>query len=124
MDNFVYYNNNPYGYTDEDCVTRAITLASGDDYDEVSRKLYLLGELMDCDKLNVDCYKFLIETVYGFPQVEFERGITIGEFMEQHPYGIYLIRMSGHITCLIDGQLWDLWDATDKEPTNIWFCGY
>lgn len=119
-----YYNNNPYGYTDDDCVTRAITLATGESYEEVGRKLYLVGELNNCEKLCVDCYEFLIESVYKFPQVKFEYGITVDEFARQHPNGIYLLRMNGHITTLIDGELWDLWNASEKEPTNIWFCGY
>lgn len=124
MADLYYFNNNPYGYTDSDCVSRAITLATGEDYTEVGRKLYLIGELLDMEKLNVNCYQFLISKVYGFPEVKFHKGMTVGEFAEQHPQGIYLIRMEGHITTLIDGDLWDLWNASDKIPTNIWFCGY
>ena len=45
MSKFVYYNNNPYGLKEEDCVTRAITLASGLPYFEVQKKLKLIANL-------------------------------------------------------------------------------
>lgn len=124
MGRFVYYNNNPNGETREDCVTRAITLASGLDYFDVARKLKLTAELMECEKLCVCCYDFLIEKVLLFPKVEIERGMTVGDFAEQHPRGIYLLRMEQHITTLIDGKLYDLWDSSDREITHAWFCGY
>lgn len=124
MAGFKYHNENPYGYEEDDCVTRAITLATGEDYYEVGRKLYLVGELLNCEKLYVGCYQFLISKVYGFPEIKFNRGMTVGDFAEQHPRGIYLIRMESHITTLVDGELWDLWNASDRKPTHIWFCGY
>ena len=124
MARFVYYNNNPYGNKEEDCVTRAITLASGLDYFDISRKLHLTGELLSCEKLCVCCYDFLIEKVLLFPRVEIDRGMTVGEFAEQHSRGIYLLRMDQHITTLIDGKLYDLWDSSNKEITHAWFCGY
>lgn len=124
MADLYYYNNNPYGYEENDCVTRAITLSTGEDYLEVAHKLDLVAELLDCEKLCVCCYQFLISQVYGFPEIKFDKGITVGEFAEKHPQGIFLVRMQGHITSLVDGEIWDLWNCSDKLPTNIWFCGY
>lgn len=124
MSDFVYYNNNPYGIKEEDCVTRSITLASGLDYFDVANKLQLTAELLGCEKLCVCCYDFLIEKVLLFPKVAIDRGMTVRDFAEQHPRGIYLLRMDGHITTLIDGILYDLWDSSKKEITHAWFCGY
>ena len=122
---FVYYNNNPYGIKEEDCVTRAITLASQNfNYFEIARKLELVAELLDCEKLCVCCYDFLIEKVLMFPRIDIDIGMTVRDFAEQHQRGIYLLRMDGHITTLIDGKLYDLWDASNKEITHVWFCGY
>lgn len=125
MSRFVYYNNNPLGIEEEDCVTRAITLASGNlSYNEITKKLNLTAQLLECEKLCVCCYDFLIEKVLGFPRVEIERGMTVADFAEQHPRGVYLLRMEQHITTLIDGKLYDLWDSSDREITHAWFCGY
>jgi hypothetical protein len=124
MSRFVYYNNNPYGIEEEDCVTRAITLASGLCYFDISNKLKLTAELLGCEELCVCCYDFLIENVLMFRKVEIDRDMTVGDFAQQHPRGIYLLRMEQHITTLIDGKLYDLWDSSDKEITHAWFCGY
>lgn len=123
MSRFVYYNNNPYGLKEEDCVTRAISLASGLDYFDVSKKLKLTSELLECEKLCVCCYDFLIEKVLMFSKVDC-RGMTVGEFAEYHLRGIYLLRMKEHITTLIDGKLYDLWDSSQRKLTHAWFCGY
>ena len=37
---FKYYNNNPLSKEEQDCVTRAIALASGYSYAEIQDKLY------------------------------------------------------------------------------------
>jgi hypothetical protein len=124
MSRFIYYNNNPYGDEEDDCVTRAITLASGLCYFDVANKLKLTAELMGCEKLCVCCYDFLIENVLMFREVKIDRGMTVSDFAEQHPHGIYLLRMEQHITTLIDGKLYDLWDASEREITHVWFCGY
>lgn len=124
MVDFVYYNNNPYGNEEEDCVTRAITLASGLPYFEVAEKLDLTSRLLDCEKLCVCCYDFLIEKVLMFPKVQIDKGMTVEDFARHHRKGAFLLRMEGHITTLIDGKLYDLWNSSDKEITNAWFCGY
>ena len=124
MSRFIYYNNNPLGIEEDDCVTRAITLASGLCYFDISKKLQLTAELLGCEKLCVCCYDFLIENVLMFREVKIDRGMTVCDFAEQHPYGIYLLRMEQHITTLIDGKIYDLWDSSEREITHAWFCGY
>lgn len=124
MAKFIYYNNNPFGFEEDDCVTRAITLCSGLSYFDISNKLKLTGELLDCEKLCVCCYDFLIEKVLKFPKVEIDMGMTVDDFAKQHPKGIYLLRMEQHITSLIDGTIYDLWDCSDRKISHAWFCGY
>lgn len=40
--------------------------------------------------------------------------ITVGEFVDTHPQGTYLITMRGHITCAIDGCIYDTFDPSDR----------
>lgn len=120
MARFVYYNINPDGEKASDCVTRAIALGTGLDYPIVRRKLYHSAKLFDCDKLNVDCYCHLLEDVFKFPQVE-TYGMTVGEFADTHPYGIYLVRMNGHISTIWSGDVIDIWDCRKSHITNVWF---
>jgi hypothetical protein len=39
---------------------------------------------------------------------------TVGDFVECNPYGTFLITMSGHITCVIDGVIYDTFDPSDR----------
>ena len=119
MARIIYYNINPDGVRASDCVTRAISLGSGLDYPVVGRKLYHSAKLFDCDKLNVDCYAHLLEDVLNFPQVE-AYGMTVGEFADPHPYGIYLVRMNGHISTIWQGDVVDIWDCRKSQITNAW----
>lgn len=119
MARFVYYNINPDGEKASDCVTRAISLGTGLDYTTIRRKLYHSAKLFDCDKLNVDCYAHLLEDVFKFPKVN-TYGMTVGEFADNHPYGIYLVRMSGHISTIWQGKVVDIWDCRDSLITNAW----
>lgn len=119
MAKFIYYNINPDGQKASDCVTRAISLGSGLDYPVVRRKLYHSAKLFDCDKLNVDCYCHLLEDVLKFPQVN-TLGMKVGEFADINPYGIYLVRMDGHISTIWGGNVIDIWDCRGHEITHAW----
>ena len=40
--------------------------------------------------------------------------ITVGDFVRTHPYGTYLITMSGHITCAKNGVIYDTFNPSDR----------
>lgn len=119
MSKFSYYNINPKGERVSDCVTRAITLASGLDYQEVRDKLRYTAKLLNCDKLCVCCYRHLLDDVLKYQRVDCD-GYSLGDFADKHPYGVYLVRMNGHISCLIDGTVYDIWDCRDEWLTDAW----
>ena len=121
MAKYIYYNVNPRGERTEDCVTRSISLASGRPYHEIQYKLQLVADLLDCEKLCVTCYKHLIEDVFCFRRVNCD-DMTVGEFADLNPEGVYLIRMNGHISTVIDGCIIDIWDCRWEEPTDAWEC--
>lgn len=119
--NYRYLNLQPLGMHDEDCVCRAISLAVNEDYYKVDNQLKLVAQLLECDELCVCCYKFLIEKVYGLiPSNEF-KGMAISDFLNVHPEGIYIIRINGHLTCAIDGVIFDIWDCSEEIIDMIWF---
>ena len=119
MARFVYYNRNDDKVSRNDCVTRAISLASGLPYSTIRKKLRYTARLLDCCKLCVSCYEFLIREVIGGTPVNCE-GMTINDFAELHPQGTYLLRMDGHITTLIDFTLYDIFDCRNHRITNAW----
>lgn len=119
MARFIYYNQNPDGEKESDCVTRAISLATGLDYVNVRRKLYHTAKLNNCSKLCICCYRLLLENVLWLKPVYCEN-MTINEFADMHPSGTYLLRVDGHLTCLIDGAIYDIWDCRREELTDAW----
>ena len=40
--------------------------------------------------------------------------MTIGDFARWYDRGVYLVTMNGHITCIIDGVIWDTFDCSDR----------
>ena len=119
MARFVYYDRNDDKVSRNDCVTRAISLACGLPYSTIRKKLRYTARLLDCCKLCVSCYEFLIREVIGGTPVNCE-GMTINDFAELHPQGTYLLRMDGHITTLIDFTLYDIFDCRNHRITNAW----
>lgn len=119
MARYVYYNRNDDKVSRNDCVTRAISLASDLSYQTIRRKLRYTARLLGCEKLCVSCYEFLIREVLGGTPVNCE-GMTVDDFAKLHPNGTYLLRMDGHITCLIDYTLYDIFDCRQHRITNAW----
>lgn len=119
MARYVYYNRNDDQVKRNDCVTRAISLASGLPYKTIRRKLRYTARLLDCDKLCVSCYEWLIREVLGGTPVNCE-GMTVNDFAKLHPNGTYLLRMDGHICTLIDYTLFDIFDCREHFITNAW----
>lgn len=120
MSKYKFLNLNPLGDLEEDCVCRAISLALNEDYYTIKNKLCLVGDLFECEQLCVCCYKFLLDEVYGLERLEEYSGLSISEFSERFPEGVFLIRIDNHLTCMVDGTIFDIWDCTSKEIRLIW----
>ena len=120
MAHYKFLNLNPLGKREEDCVTRAISLALEEDYNVIKYKLNLVGELFECEELCLCCYKFLLDEVYNLERIEEYQGRTIEEFVEENQEGTYLIRIEGHLTCIVDGYCYDIWDCTGRKIDVIW----
>lgn len=120
MAKYKFLNINPLGEIEEDCVCRAISLTLNKDYYEIQHKLNLVAELFECETLCLCCYKFLLDEVYGLERIEEFQGRTIECFANYHPIGTYIIRIEGHLTSLIDGVIYDLWNCSDKVVDVVW----
>lgn len=116
---FTYYNNNPLSLEEEDCVTRAIALASNLPYSAIKDKLYYMAQLLDCNALCVCCYSKLLDYIFQYDRVPC-KGYTVGEIVQKYDNSTLLIRMNGHLTCAINGTLHDLWDSSDELADIVW----
>lgn len=119
MAKFRYYNRDEDGVHRNNCVTRAISLASGMSMGETRKKLRCVAILFDCCRICVSCYKHLIENVLYYKPLDCD-GMTVGEFADMHPQGTYLVRMEQHISIIIDNCVNDIFDCRDHLLTSAW----
>lgn len=120
MARYQFLNVNPLGKIEEDCVCRAISLALDEDYYKIQEKLYLVAKLFECEYLCVCCYKYLLDNVYDLKRIEEVKGMTVEEFANYFPIGIFIVRVEGHLTCVIDNNIMDIWDCRDKIVDLVW----
>lgn len=112
---FKYYNANPRNRNVNDCTVRAISLATGRSWDEAYEELSKFAQaqaIMMDDILYID--EYLIRRFRKICGCKDNFQITIREFVSQYPYGVYLVTMAGHITCVIDGVIYDTFDPSDR----------
>jgi hypothetical protein len=120
MIDYKFYNANPLGNIEQDCVCRAISTATGIPYKSVERKLELIGELFECEALCVCCYKFFLENVLGL-KPKYANGKTVREISKDFYNHDVIIRIDGHLTCsLYGGVVYDIWDCTDENADIFW----
>lgn len=118
---FQYYNANPRQRHVNDCTVRAISLATEKSWDETYQTLSNFARaqaIMPDDVLYID--EYLNRHFKKIYDKRFERPITVGDFVLDNPYGTFLITMSGHITCAIDGTIYDTFDPSDRFAWGIY----
>lgn len=65
------------------------------------------------------CYSFMIQEVIGGVPKNCD-GMTVEEFADRNPVGTFLVRMPEHISTIIDGCVYDIFDCRNKMLTNAW----
>ena len=121
-----YYNANTRDAHSPDCVKRALTLAYGLDYDDVSRELNRIKRDIHADAFNSGrvVNEFIKRRGDSFQKDD--RGLTVREFEEGHTSGIYLLSVgkpnatySDHMCVVMNGDLYDSWDSQDRVVRRI-----
>ena len=116
---YKFLNVHPKGLRVKDCVKRAITKATGKDYMEVQRELNKCKKITGCKDFNDNKnWKYYVEEVLGaikisFPAVSGEERMNGKKFMDDYHQGTYILRMAGHLSVCIDGNIYDTWDCSD-----------
>lgn len=124
MNTFKKFNPNPAGFRVEDCIQRALAAALDVDWDTASDVNHKAAKNM--------CLPEHHDAVWGavLRGAGFNRAIipntcpncyTIADFCRDHPRGVYVLKNSGHVVTVIDGQAWDTWDSTGEIPSYYWY---
>ena len=97
MNTFKKWNPNPVGNRTQDCAQRAIAAALDVDWDTASDLIYEMAKAM---------------------------GVDPAKLCREHPRGVFVLKTSGHVVTVIDGQAWDTWDSTGEIPQYYWYRRY
>lgn len=113
---FKFYNAHPAGRNTGDCVKRAITVATGMDYRQVERELNRYKKVTGATQYNSgnnpDRYTREVLKAEKMPQPS---DMTVGQFVEEHPRGRFILDLEEHWSCCIDGTIYDSWDCSGEK---------
>ena len=120
MYDFYYYNINPLKEVEQDCVTRAISTASGIPYKAVSKLLKITAIENDCDELCLCCYQNLLEDTLGYRIMYPKDTKRVGEIAKEYSNNVLIVRIDGHLTTCMYGVCVDIWDCTQENVDCFW----
>lgn len=110
---FKYYNANPLGRKVDDCTVRAISLATNTSWDETYIQLSEYARLQGITFSEIVFINDYLSELYE--RYCYDKNIeTVSDFLKLKKPGRWLITMSGHITCVIDGIIYDTFDCSDR----------
>lgn len=117
------FNPNPHGSSVGDCTARAMCKATGLSWDAVYAGLSLEGFCRgDMNSANHVWGAFLKR--HGFKRRiipdECPDCYTVADFARDHPSGLYVLAISGHVVAVEDGDWWDSWDSGMEVPVYYW----
>ena len=114
MSRWKLYNPNPSnGQRVGDCTVRALCKAIGQDWETTYVGLSLFGfSLSDMPSAN---------RVWGaYLKKNGQYVYTVDDFCRDHPTGIYVLGIDGHVVCVKDGYYYDTWDSGEEVPIYYW----
>lgn len=114
---YKFYNANARGKFVNDCTIRAISLAEGKTWDETYDEL---SDIAQHNGIILDDVNFIDPLLDSRYERMCFKEKYVGDFAEEHPVGTYLITMKGHITCCMDGVIYDTFDCRDRVMWCAW----
>jgi len=127
---FIKENLNPKNRKTGDCVIRAIAKAEDRTWDEVFDSLVEIAKKWKTVPNHKDCYgRYLdncCEKIIKFDDMMYqdENGkhrLTVKQFSEKYSKGAYVLKLANHLTCVVDGTVYDLGDwCLSSCPYTAW----
>lgn len=114
---FRYYNRNPRDRHIEDCVIRSLSLLTGRSWEDVYKELVHFSSRDGYMTDNVEFVEDYLDDRY--PR-ECHYSKSVGEFAYEHPFGKYIVSMPNHVTSIINGNIIDTFDPSDRVMRCAW----
>ena len=121
---FSYYNPNPTGKNVGDCTVRAVSKALNQSWEKSYVGLALEGFILrDMPSANAVWGSYLKKR-------GFKRKIvsdvcpdcyTLADFALDNPSGVFVVALSEHVVCVLNGIVYDSWDSLNEFPLYFWY---
>ena len=120
---YVYYNPNPAGQRVGDCVIRAISKLTGQDWEQTYIGVAVQGYVSyDMPSSNAVWAEYLRRR--GFRRYVIPDTCpdcyTVKDFCFDNPRGAFLLATGSHVVTVIDGDYFDAWDSGSEVPIYFW----
>lgn len=120
---YIHVNPNPNGVYVEDCVVRAICIATDRSWDDVYLNICIQGFLMKNMPSVNNVWGTYLKSIgfvpYALP-TNCPNCYTIRDFCAQNRSGTYILVTGSHVVAVIDGNYCDAWDSGDEMPNSVW----
>ena len=114
---YEFYNENPLGLFEDDCVIRAISCATNRSwdnvYDELSDLAQAQGTLLD----KKDFVRDYLDT--HFRRID-SPPYKVYQVAQKFKNDIVLCTMRGHICCIKYGIIYDTFNPSDRVVEDVW----
>ena len=126
---YIFHNENPDKKRTIDCVIRAVSFATDEDWDTTF--IYIAVECLK----NHDMPEVSYVWAGYLRRRGFKRFIvpdtcpncyTVKDFCRDHPLGTYILVIiaygveGGHVVAVRDGNYYDIWDSGNEIPSYYW----
>lgn len=112
-----YYNANPNKSKIDDCTIRSLSVAEDISWDKAYDMLSDSARKLGLMQSDVNAIEEYLDLRYDRVPIYEE---TVGEFIDNHPRGVFLITMPNHITVLKQGINYDTFDPSNRTIWDAW----
>ena len=104
---------------------RAISKALGMNWYQAYTELVKEG-LRQCDMPSANNVWGAVLRKHGFRRASIPEECpdcyTVGDFLQEHPIGIFVVALKNHVVAVDNGVLYDSWNSMDENPIYFWRC--
>lgn len=120
---YVNYNPNPVAARVGDCVIRAISKVMDQTWEKSYIDLCVYGIMLsDLPSSNAVWGRYLRDNNFKrkiIPDI-YPDLYTVRKFTEDHPDGVYVLALNGHVVACEQGNYFDTWDSGDEIAIFYW----